>query len=72
MRTCFIHLAEAFAYRRDPEVPLRAVMVMLKAGERCNAEPELIGKGINGGFLLLAPFIVMLIKIYIFKLDIYL
>lgn len=48
VRTGFIHLAEALAYRRDPEVPLRAVMAMLKAGERCNAEPELIGKGMNG------------------------
>lgn len=48
MRTGFIHLAEALAYRTDTEVPLRAVMAMLRAGERCNAEAELIGKGING------------------------
>lgn len=47
MRTGFLHLAEALAYRRDAEVPLRAVIVMLKAGERCNAEAELVGKGIK-------------------------
>lgn len=46
--TGFLHLAEALAYRRDTEVPLQAVIAMLKAGDRCNAEAELIGKGING------------------------
>lgn len=48
VRTGFLHLAEALAYHRDTEVPLRAIIAMLKAGDRCNAEPELIGKGING------------------------
>lgn len=48
VRKGFLHLAEALAYRRDTEVPLRAIIAMLKAGERCNAEAELIGKGING------------------------
>lgn len=47
MRTGFLHLAEALAYQRDTEVPLRAIIAMLKAGDRCNAEAELIGKG-NG------------------------
>lgn len=51
VRTGFLHLAEALAYRRDTEVPLMAVIGMLKAGDRCNAEPELIGKGINGVFV---------------------
>lgn len=46
VRAGFIHLAEALAYRRDTEVPLRAVMGMLKTRERCNADAELIGKGI--------------------------
>uniref|UniRef100_A0A3B3B352 Integrator complex subunit 1 n=1 Tax=Oryzias melastigma TaxID=30732 RepID=A0A3B3B352_ORYME len=45
-RTGFLHLAEALAYRRDAEVPLRAVIVMLKAGERCNAESELVLQGL--------------------------
>ena len=47
VRTGFRHLAEALTYHRDTEVPLRAIIVMLKAGDRCNAEPELIGKGIK-------------------------
>lgn len=47
VRTCFLHLAEALAYHRDTEVPLRAIIAMLKAGERCNAEAELVGKGIS-------------------------
>lgn len=45
VRTGFLHLAEALAYRRDTDVPLRAVIAMLKAGDRCNAEAELISKG---------------------------
>lgn len=45
VRTAFLHLAEALAYRRDTEVPVRAVIAMLKAGERCNAEAELTSKG---------------------------
>lgn len=48
VRTGFLHLAEALSYHRDTEVPLRAIIVMLKAGDRCNAEAELIGKGIRG------------------------
>lgn len=47
VRSGFLHLAEALAYRRDIEPPLIAVIAMLKSGERCNAEPELIGKGTN-------------------------
>uniref|UniRef100_W5K0G9 Integrator complex subunit 1 n=1 Tax=Astyanax mexicanus TaxID=7994 RepID=W5K0G9_ASTMX len=45
VRSGFLHLAEALAYRRDSEVPVRGVIASLKAGERCNAEPELIIKG---------------------------
>lgn len=45
VRSGFLHLAEALAYHRDAEVPLRAIIAMLKAGERSNAEAELIGKG---------------------------
>lgn len=47
VRSGFLHLAEALAYHRDAEVPLRAIIAMLKAGERCNSEAELIGKGIS-------------------------
>lgn len=54
VRSGFLHLAEALAYHRDTEVPLRAIIAMLKAGERCNAEAELIGKGISGIFVVVA------------------
>lgn len=45
VRTGFLHIAEALELHRDAEVPLRAIIVMLKAGDRCNAEAELIVKG---------------------------
>ncbi|CAB1341759.1 unnamed protein product [Coregonus sp. 'balchen'] len=48
LRTGFLHLAEALVYRRDSEVAVRAIIATLKAGERCNAEPELIGKVLQG------------------------
>ncbi|XP_027898204.1 integrator complex subunit 1 isoform X1 [Xiphophorus couchianus] len=63
VRTGFIHLAEALAYRRDPEVPLRAVMAMLKAGERCNAEPELIGKVLKGLMEVKSPYLEELLSL---------
>ncbi len=46
VRTGFLHLAEALAYRRDSEVAVRGIIASLRAGEKCNAEPELIRKGI--------------------------
>lgn len=45
VRTGFLHLAEALAYQRETEVPVRAIIATLKAGQRCNAEAELVGKG---------------------------
>uniref|UniRef100_A0A672MLC9 Integrator complex subunit 1 n=1 Tax=Sinocyclocheilus grahami TaxID=75366 RepID=A0A672MLC9_SINGR len=42
VRTGFLHLAEALAYRRDSEVAVRGIIASLRAGEKCNAEPELI------------------------------
>lgn len=45
VRTGFLHLAEALAYRRDSEVAVRGIIASLGAGEKCNAEPELIRKG---------------------------
>uniref|UniRef100_A0A3B3ZVG2 Uncharacterized protein n=1 Tax=Periophthalmus magnuspinnatus TaxID=409849 RepID=A0A3B3ZVG2_9GOBI len=41
-RTGFLHLADALAYQRETEVPVRAIIAMLKAGERYNAETELV------------------------------
>ncbi|KAL0992825.1 hypothetical protein UPYG_G00099040 [Umbra pygmaea] len=48
VRTGLLHLADALVYRRDSEVAVRGVIAALKAGERCNAEPELIGKVLQG------------------------
>uniref|UniRef100_A0AAV2KDQ3 Integrator complex subunit 1 n=1 Tax=Knipowitschia caucasica TaxID=637954 RepID=A0AAV2KDQ3_KNICA len=48
VRTGFLHLAEALAYQRETEVPVRALIAMLKSGERCNAESELVGKVLKG------------------------
>uniref|UniRef100_A0A3Q2YRT2 Integrator complex subunit 1 n=1 Tax=Hippocampus comes TaxID=109280 RepID=A0A3Q2YRT2_HIPCM len=48
VRSGFLHLAEALAYHSDTEVQMRAIIAMLKAKERCNAEPELIGKVLQG------------------------
>ncbi|MCI4392221.1 hypothetical protein PGIGA_G00143530 [Pangasianodon gigas] len=48
VRTGFLHLAEALAYRRDSEVAVRGIIASLRAGEKCNAEPELIRKVLQG------------------------
>ena len=49
VRTGFLHLDKDLAYRRDSEVAVRAIIASLRAGEWCNAEPELIGKGRSVG-----------------------
>uniref|UniRef100_A0A672ZW68 Integrator complex subunit 1 n=1 Tax=Sphaeramia orbicularis TaxID=375764 RepID=A0A672ZW68_9TELE len=63
VRTGFLHLAEALAYRRDTEVPVRAVIAMLKAGERCNAEAELIGKVLQGLIEVRSPYLEELLSL---------
>nr|XP_015215216.1 PREDICTED: integrator complex subunit 1 isoform X1 [Lepisosteus oculatus]XP_015215217.1 PREDICTED: integrator complex subunit 1 isoform X1 [Lepisosteus oculatus]XP_015215218.1 PREDICTED: integrator complex subunit 1 isoform X1 [Lepisosteus oculatus] len=57
VRTGFVHLAEALAYHRDSEVAVRAVIATLKAGEKCNAEPELMGKVIKGLIEVKSPYL---------------
>uniref|UniRef100_A0A8D3D451 Integrator complex subunit 1 n=1 Tax=Scophthalmus maximus TaxID=52904 RepID=A0A8D3D451_SCOMX len=63
VRTGFLHLAEALAYRRDTEGPLRAVIAMLKAGDRCNAEAELIGKVLQGLMEVKSPYLEELLSL---------
>ncbi|KAM7371875.1 hypothetical protein PAMP_009079 [Pampus punctatissimus] len=63
VRTGFLHLAEVLAYRRDAEVPVRAIIAMLKAGERCNAEPELIGKVLQGLMEMKSPYLEELLSL---------
>uniref|UniRef100_A0A3Q3XEF0 Uncharacterized protein n=1 Tax=Mola mola TaxID=94237 RepID=A0A3Q3XEF0_MOLML len=63
VRTGFLHLAEALTYHRDTEVPLRAIIVMLKAGDRCNAEAELIGKVLQGLMEVRSPYLEELLSL---------
>ncbi|KAG7262275.1 hypothetical protein CRUP_024973 [Coryphaenoides rupestris] len=63
VRAGFLHLAEALAYRRDSEVPVRAVINMLKAGERCNPEAELIGKVLQGLMETKSPYLEELLSL---------
>ncbi|XP_016896225.1 integrator complex subunit 1 isoform X3 [Cynoglossus semilaevis] len=63
VRTGFLHLAEALAYRRDTDVPLRAVIAMLKAGDRCNAEAELISKVLQGLMEVKSPYLEELLSL---------
>ncbi|CAL8303109.1 unnamed protein product [Merluccius merluccius] len=63
VRAGFLHLAEALAYRRDSEVHVRAVIDMLKAGERCNPEAELIGKVLQGLMETKSPYLEELLSL---------
>lgn len=48
VRSGFLHLAEALAFREDMEVvssTVRALITTLRSGEKCGVEPELVGKG---------------------------
>lgn len=51
VRSGFLHLADALAFRGDVEVvtsTIRALVATLKSGEKCGVEPELVGKGAWG------------------------
>lgn len=63
VRTGFLHLAEALAYRRETEVPVRAIIAMLKTGERCNAEAELVGKVLKGLMEVKSPYLEELLSL---------
>ncbi|KAK9534706.1 hypothetical protein VZT92_007136 [Zoarces viviparus] len=63
VRSGFLHLAEALAYRREIEVPLIAVIAMLKSGDRCNAEPELVGKVLQGLMEVRSPYLEELLSL---------
>lgn len=63
VRTGCLHLAEALAYRRETEVPVRAIIAMLKSGERCNAEAELVGKVLKGLMEVKSPYLEELLSL---------
>ncbi|KAJ7403621.1 Integrator complex subunit 1 [Willisornis vidua] len=51
VRGGFLHLTEALTFRRDPDVissTVRAIIATLKSGEKCNVEPEIISKVLQG------------------------
>lgn len=63
VRTGFLHLAEALAYQRETEVPVRAIIATLKAGQRCNAEAELVGKVLKGLMEVKSPYLEELLSL---------
>ncbi|XP_062868566.1 integrator complex subunit 1 [Trichomycterus rosablanca] len=63
VRTGFLHLVEALAYRRDSEVAVRGIIASLKAGEKCNAEPELIMKALQGLIEVKSPYLEELLSL---------
>ncbi|NXC83548.1 INT1 protein, partial [Cercotrichas coryphoeus] len=51
VRGGFLHLTEALSFRRDPDMissTVCAIIATLKSGEKCNVEPELISKVLQG------------------------
>ncbi|NXT28885.1 INT1 protein, partial [Syrrhaptes paradoxus] len=51
VRGGFLHLTEALSFRRDPDLissTVRAIIATLKSGEKCDVEPELISKVLQG------------------------
>eukprot|EP00079_Xenopus_tropicalis_P030398 XP_012826387.1 PREDICTED: integrator complex subunit 1 [Xenopus tropicalis] len=51
VRSGFLHLAEALAFCREPDVinsTIRTIITTLKSGDKCNVEPELISKVLQG------------------------
>lgn len=68
VRTGFLHLAEALAYRRDSEVAVRGIFASLRAGEKCNAEPELIRKVLQGLVEVKSPYLEELLSPYLEEL----
>ncbi|XP_067238553.1 integrator complex subunit 1 isoform X3 [Chanodichthys erythropterus] len=63
VRTGFLHLAEALAYRRDSEVAARGIIASLRAGEKCNAEPELLRKVLQGLMEVKSPYLEELLSL---------
>ncbi|KAL2100778.1 hypothetical protein ACEWY4_002539 [Coilia grayii] len=57
VRAGFLHLAEVLSLRRDSEVAAKGLIASLRAGERCNAEPELIGKVLKGLVEIRSPYL---------------
>ncbi|XP_063042002.1 integrator complex subunit 1 isoform X2 [Engraulis encrasicolus] len=57
VRAGFLHLADVLSLRRDSEVAVKTLIASLRAGERCNAEPELIRKVLKGLMEIRSPYL---------------
>lgn len=66
VRTGFMHLAEILAFHREPELinsTVRTLATTLKSGEKCNVEPELIGKVLQGLIEAKSPYLEELLTV---------
>ncbi|XP_067859035.1 integrator complex subunit 1 isoform X2 [Heptranchias perlo] len=60
VRAGFLHLAEQLTYRQDQELidsAVQGIISTLKAGEKCNVEPELKGRVIKGLMEMRSPYL---------------
>ncbi|XP_019493101.1 PREDICTED: integrator complex subunit 1 [Hipposideros armiger] len=58
VRSGFLHLADALAFRGDVEVvssTIRALVATLRSGEKCGVEPELVSKVLRGLIAVKSP-----------------
>nr|XP_014436471.1 integrator complex subunit 1 isoform X1 [Pelodiscus sinensis] len=66
VRGGLLHLAEALAFRRDPDVvssTVRTIIATLKSGEKCTVEPELISKVLQGLIETRSPYLEELLTV---------
>ncbi|NXI52993.1 INT1 protein, partial [Chloroceryle aenea] len=66
VRGGFLHLTEALTFRRDPDLissTVRAIIATLKSGEKCNVEPELISKVLQGLIETQSPYLEELLTV---------
>ncbi|NXY66267.1 INT1 protein, partial [Callaeas wilsoni] len=66
VRGGFLHLTEALSFRRDPDLissTVCAIIATLKSGEKCNVEPELISKVLQGLIEIHSPYLEELLAV---------
>ncbi|NWY45294.1 INT1 protein, partial [Sylvia atricapilla] len=66
VRGGFLHLTEALSFRRDPDLissTVCAIIATLKSGEKCNVEPELISKVLQGLIETYSPYLEELLTV---------
>ncbi|NXX46962.1 INT1 protein, partial [Tricholaema leucomelas] len=66
VRGGFLHLTEALTFRREPDLissTVRAIIATLKSGEKCNVEPEIISKALQGLIETQSPYLEELLTV---------